>query len=68
MSSIALSASGGMPLRPGAFPYSRGFMVHLTSARVVNQRHALLLFKEVQDGMVYWSMVVNHFVEVRTKY
>ena len=45
----------------GAFDFRK-------SNRVVNRRHAWLLFKEVQDGMVYWSMVVEQFVEVRTKY
>jgi len=41
----------------GAFDFRK-------SNRVVNRRHAWLLFKEVQDGTVYWSMVVKHFVEV----
>ena len=45
----------------GAFDFRK-------SNRVVNCRHAWLLFKEVQDGTVYWSMVVKHFVEVRAKY
>ena len=33
--SIALSASGGMPLRPGAFPFFSLFMAHLTSANLI---------------------------------
>ena len=45
----------------GAFDFRK-------SNRVVNRRHAWLLFKEVQDGTVYWLMVVKHFVEVRAKY
>jgi len=59
-----------MPLRPGAFPFFSLFMAHLTSANLIglsiNVMHGL--FKEVQDGMVYWLMVVKHLVEVRTNY
>ena len=50
------------------FQFVYGAFDFCKSNRVVNRRHAWLLFKEVQDGTVYWSMVVKHFVEVHAKY
>ena len=67
---MALRALGGMPLRPGAFPFLEfgdGTFDLLEGDWGVDVGNAWLLGDKFKDGVVNWSMVVEDFVEVHAE-
>jgi hypothetical protein len=66
---MALRASGGMPLRPGAFPFLSLAMARLILLKVigVNFGEAWLLGNEFEDGVINWSVVIKDIVEVHAE-
>ncbi len=68
--SMALRASRGMPLRPGAFPFlslGNGTFDFAEGNRSINVGKAWLLRNEFKDGVVNGSVVIEDFVKVHHK-
>ena len=67
---MALRASGGMPLRPGDFPFLSLAIAHLTSWKVIgiDGSETWFLWDDIEDSVVDWYVVVENFVEMHAKY
>jgi hypothetical protein len=67
---MALRASGGMPLRPGAFPFLSLAMARLISVKVIGVSifgETWFLGDEFEDGVVDWSVSIKYLVEVHAE-